>query len=77
MVWPEPQSTGAGQRMMQLIDLFLDEGYKITFASTALKTPHSQSLSELGVTETSIVLNCDSFDAFINELQPYLRCGTL
>ena len=72
MVWPEPESTGAGQRMMQLIDLFLDEGYTITFASTALKTPHSQSLTELGVTETTIVLNCDSFDAFVSELQPHV-----
>ena len=72
MVWPEPQSTGAGQRMMQLIDLFLDEGYKITFASTALKTPNSQSLTKLGVKETSIVLNCDSFDSFVSELQPHV-----
>ena len=32
-VWPEPNSSAAGLRMLQLIELFLEQGYKITFAS--------------------------------------------
>ena len=34
-VWPEPKSSAAGNRMMQLIELFQRENYEITFASTA------------------------------------------
>jgi hypothetical protein len=33
--FPEPSTTAAGIRMMDLLALFLKEGYKITFASTA------------------------------------------
>lgn len=36
-VWPEPDSSGAGTRMLQLIELFLKQGWKITFASGALR----------------------------------------
>jgi O-antigen biosynthesis protein len=35
MVFPEPKSSGAGTRMLQLIDLFQQQGYKIMFASSA------------------------------------------
>jgi hypothetical protein len=34
-VWPEPNSSAAGGRMMQLISLFKAQGFSITFASPA------------------------------------------
>ena len=34
-VWPEPRSSAAGSRMMQLIKSFQAQKWKITFASTA------------------------------------------
>ena len=34
-VLPEPNSSAAGNRMMQLINLFKENNYKITFASTS------------------------------------------
>ena len=37
LVWPEPNSSAAGKRMLQLITLFKKWGYSITFASTALE----------------------------------------
>ncbi|WP_223581334.1 glycosyltransferase [Sphingobacterium sp. GVS05A] len=70
LVWPEPTSSAAGFRMMQLIETFLDRSYQITFASAAAKSPYSAALKPLGVNEQSIVLNSDSFDGFIAALQP-------
>ena len=32
-VWPEPKSSAAGSRMMQLIEVFQSQDYDITFAS--------------------------------------------
>ena len=67
-VWPEPNSTAAGSRMIQLLDLFQTEGYKITFASTASFGEYSFDLQNIGIQTQSIKLNCSSFDSFIKEL---------
>jgi glycosyltransferase involved in cell wall biosynthesis len=56
--------------MMQLISLFQEAGYTITFASTASKTEYSEVLEHRGITTTAIVLNNISFDSFITELNP-------
>ncbi len=69
-VWPEPNSSAAGSRMLQLITFFQQQGFVITFASPAQKTEHRINLSLLGVHEEMITLNCQSFDEFINALQP-------
>lgn len=68
-VWPEPTSSAAGTRILQLIDIFKAEQYQITFASTASKTEHSFVFDET-ITEEHIYLNDSSFDSFIQELQP-------
>lgn len=65
-VWPEPTSSAAGTRMMQLIELFRDFSYTITFASTATSGEHSAALPAEILTE-SITLNSDSFDDFISK----------
>jgi glycosyltransferase involved in cell wall biosynthesis len=69
-VWPEPKSTAAGNRMLQLIDLFKSKGFEITFACAASKNEYSFDLSTLAVQTASITLNCDSFDAFVKDLNP-------
>ncbi|SDB24421.1 Glycosyl transferases group 1 [Flavobacteriaceae bacterium MAR_2010_188] len=69
-VWPEPKSSAAGLRMMQLIHFFLDRDYEITFASTASKTELSENLESLGISEVSIKLNDAEFDDFISQLNP-------
>lgn len=69
-VLPEPNSSAAGLRMIQLIELFLSNGYKITFSSTAQNFEFSHNLSLLGVTCKCIELNSSSFDDFIKELNP-------
>lgn len=69
-VWPEPNSSAAGGRMMQLISLFKNQGFSITFASPALDSDYMVNLKEYEVEKKSIVLNCSSFDLFIKELNP-------
>lgn len=69
-VWPEPRSSAAGSRMMQLIGLFLEYGYAITFATTAQNLEFSENLQELGVSTAVIQLNASSFDDFVKGLHP-------
>ncbi|WP_231427295.1 glycosyltransferase [Pedobacter sp. Leaf250] len=70
LVWPEPTSSAAGTRMIQLVDLFLHKGYKITFASAASKSDFSYDFSATGVIEQEIKLNDESFNSFLKELNP-------
>lgn len=69
-VWPEPKSSAAGSRMMQLIAFFKENGGKITFASSASESEFSEELPD--VDRKQITLNCSSFDEFVLELQPDL-----
>lgn len=69
-VWPEPTTTAAGQRMLQLIQAFLGFGWDITFGSTAAKTEYSADLEKLGLKTTTLQLNHSSFDDFVKELNP-------
>lgn len=71
-VWPEPNSSAAGVRMMQLIELFLEQGWKLTFASAAGESEHAADLEALGVRKVPIKLNSSSFDTFIRKLNPQL-----
>lgn len=70
-VWPEPNSSAAGSRMMQLIHFFQSQSYHITFASPAQQTEHMVDLQALNIDVKNISLNCTSFDDFIKDLQPH------
>ena len=69
-VWPEPNSSAAGTRVMQLIAFFKCQQYDITFASPAQLSEHMVDLEAHGIKVEPIALNCESFDQFIQELQP-------
>jgi hypothetical protein len=69
-VWPEPNSSAAGGRMLQLINQFQQQGFEITFVSAAMYSDFMVDLSLLNVAKKSITLNCSSFDVFIKELNP-------
>ena len=71
-VWPEPNSSAAGGRMMQLIALFKHQGFDITFASPAQDSDFMVNLADYDVDKVSIALNDSSFDSYIKELQPNL-----
>lgn len=68
-VWPEPDSSAAGSRMMQLIRFFLKE-YQIYFATTAVPTPFMADLDGLGIHSVTIELNSESFDVLLRKLSP-------
>ncbi|WP_435625633.1 glycosyltransferase [Flagellimonas sp.] len=69
-VWPEPKTTAAGHRMVQLIEAFLDFGWSVTFASSASQTEYSLNLDDLRVDRALIQLNHSSFDDFVKQLNP-------
>ncbi len=69
-VWPEPKSSAAGRRMIQLIHCFQYQDYNITFASPSTKSEKSFDLASIGVTEIEIELNNSSFDVHIKQLNP-------
>jgi glycosyltransferase involved in cell wall biosynthesis len=71
-VWPEPNSSAAGSRMMQLIAFFQAQGYLVTFASPAQQSDHMVDLTDHQIKAQVIALNCQSFDLFIKELAPTL-----
>ena len=70
LVWPEPNSSAAGSRMIQLIESFLSEGAKITFASTASDSDFMFDVQQLGIDKVSIELNNSNFDTFVCDLNP-------
>ena len=69
-VWPEPTSSAAGSRMMQLLQFFQTYNYEIVFATTARETNNKVDLPALGIKEQKIKLNDSGFDDFIKKLMP-------
>jgi len=69
-VFPEPNSTAAGSRMIQLMDSFLTQNYQITFLSTASISENSFDLSSKNIQFQKILLNDNSFDELIKNLNP-------
>ncbi len=68
--FPEPTTTAAGGRMLQLIEMFTSHGYGITFASSASSSEKSFNLDSIGVTTQQIVINDSSFNDFVRQLNP-------
>lgn len=71
-VWPEPRSSAAGSRMMQLIHAFQKEDYEIIFASACAKTENAFDLSAIGIVQANIEMNHSSFDHFVKSFNPDL-----
>lgn len=69
-VWPEPKTTAAGHRMVQLLTGFKERNYELVFAATAQQTEYSANLKELGIRTAQIQLNHSSFNDFVTDLQP-------
>jgi len=69
-VWPEPNSSAAGSRMLQLLSCLQQDGYQITYASPAQSSDHAVDLTSLNIEPVSIEINSSSFDEFIVQLNP-------
>ena len=70
--WPEPNSTAAGRRTLDLLSILQQQGYQIHLASTAESTPYQADLSALGYLSHRIALNDARFDTWIADLNPAL-----
>jgi O-antigen biosynthesis protein len=69
-VWPEPRSSAAGSRMLQLIQAFQQDGFRVVFGSPADSSPHALDLATIAVEAVSLTLNCSGFDDFVRTLNP-------
>ena len=69
-VWPEPNSSAAGSRMMQLLEIFQKQGYQVSYASPAAASEHMIDLTSLDIKKVSIKLNDSSFDEYVKKLNP-------
>ncbi len=70
-IWPQPHRTAAGYRILQLIDLFIEQGYQVSFASAArIKNDSVEELDSRGITSHSLQLNTDDLDKVLVEIQP-------
>ncbi|SDR93463.1 glycosyltransferase [Winogradskyella sediminis] len=69
-VWPEPKSSAAGSRMLQLIMQFQNQGYEVTFSSAAKMSDNTFDLDTINVNTKPILLNDSSFNVFVKELDP-------
>ena len=74
-VWPEPNSSAAGWRMLSLIQIFREKQWRIIFASPAELSVHRFDLTSWGVDEVQIELNSSSFDEATCKLAT--RCGAV
>lgn len=70
LVWPEPNSSAAGKRIIQLVSFFVDAGFQVIFASAASRSEYSFELNTMGVIERQIRLNDPGFDLFVADIKP-------
>ena len=71
-VWPEPSSSAAGSRTLQLINLFIEQNWQVSFACAASESDYSFDLKSLGISSLHIVLNDSSFDDLVKNMQPHM-----
>ena len=68
--YPEPKSTGAGVRMLQLLKLLKANGFDLHFATASQKTEFSLDIKALGIKEHHIELNSSRLDLLLKTLDP-------
>lgn len=69
-VWPEPNSSAAGSRMMQIIQIFLKSNHNVFFCSPASLSEFSVQLNDFGIETAHININDGAFDEYIKKVQP-------
>ena len=69
-LWPESNTTAAGEHLLALIQSFKNADYQVHLGCTADKTSLGDSFSEDDVKVHKIALNCNSFDELLLDLRP-------
>lgn len=67
---PEPNSTAAGGRMMQLISIFQEMHLEVIFCCATVPSDRSMDFKSLGIVFHLIELNNDSFNQWISAIMP-------
>ena len=75
-VWPEPTSSAAGSRMLQLIHFFKNLGAKVVFSSPAKQSVHVHNLLSEGVQQKEIELNNFNTNIDLKNLKKYTNIFT-
>lgn len=72
-IWPEPSSSAAGKRTLDIIESLLATGWETHFACAAQKSEYSFNLENTySIPTHSITLNDSSFDQWVKELAPHI-----
>lgn len=71
-VWPEPRSSAAGSRMMDIIRMLKQHQFQILFASQAKDTAQMVDLNALDIERARIEVNNDCFDDLLDDYQPHI-----
>lgn len=69
-VWPEPNSSAAGIRMLQLIQSFQNYQNEVVFATQAHQSQFAFNLAAINVESFKISVNDSSFDKFVKNQNP-------
>lgn len=69
-IWPEPSSSAAGRRTMEILLSMIDFGWEVHFATAAQHSEYSLDLVGTGIVTSPIGLNDSSFDDWVEELDP-------
>ena len=69
-VWPEPNSSAAGQNMLSIIERCLAANFNVTFLTAATDSEHKADLLAMGVNVQAVALNCSSFNTLIADIAP-------
>ncbi len=69
-VWPEPGSSAAGSRTLQLMDVFKKHGCEIVFASPATTNENSASLTVYNANTKQVNINDSAFDDWLKQIKP-------
>lgn len=69
-VWPESNSSAAGQNMFSLLSLLRRWGFSVIFTTAAAPSAHADNTQDIGVELQTIALNDSSFDKTVARIQP-------
>lgn len=69
-VWPESNSSAAGQNMMGIINSFLTRQWRVIFMSASNDSPYVDKIEHPLFSFETTALNCETFDNRIGHLRP-------
>lgn len=69
-VWPEPNSSAAGVRTVELIDMLCGAGHEVRVCSPCQSNLYQESLEQKGILTQHLLANDPDFDTYLSEYRP-------